>query len=342
MALVTYAPHLVLEEAELLASDLYDISGRAESLPSERDQNFLLTTEPGDRFVLKISNSAEQLPFLEAQNQVLVHLQSVVDFCPELIPTTSGKEIVQISTEEASHYVRLVTYIPGAPLAVTSHSSRLLSNFGECLGVLTKHLWPFDHGAFHREFHWDLANGLSVINDYAQLLPKELRAMVEKCGARFDKTLVPVLPKLPRSVIHGDANDYNVIVENDQVVGLVDFGDMIFSYTVGELAVAIAYIVLDKVNPLDHAKAVASGYASEWRLDEHELDALWSLVLMRICMSICLAAHQQEDQPGNLYLSISQLSMRKSLPTLMAIDPEQATDAFRQITQQRSDSMQEN
>ena len=342
MALVTYAPHLVLEEAELLASDLYDISGRAESLPSERDQNFLRTPEPGDIFVLKISNSAEQCSFLEAQNQVLDHLQSVVNFCPELIPTTSGKEIVQISTEEASHYVRLVTYIPGAPLAVTSQSTRLLANFGECLGVLTKHLWPFDHDAFHREFHWDLANGLSVINDHVQLLPKELRTMVEQCRTRFEKSLVTVLPRLPRSVIHGDANDYNVIVENDTVVGLVDFGDMIFSYTVGELAVAIAYIVLDKVNPLDHAKAVASGYAAEWRLDDYELDALWSLVLMRICMSICLAAHQQEGQPDNSYLSISQLSMRKSLPTLMAIDPEQATDAFRQITLQRSDSMQEN
>ena len=332
MSLLTYAPSLLAEEAELIASDLYDVVGRAESLPSERDQNFLLTTELGDRFVLKISNANEELSLLEAQNQVMGHLQSVIDFCPQLIPTTSGREIVQISTENASHYVRLVTYIPGEPLALTVHSSRLLSDFGQHLGILTKHLWPFDHVAFHRDFHWDLANGMKIIESHARLLQNELRKQVEECADLFSKSLVPLLSKLPRSVIHGDANDYNVIVENDLVVGLVDFGDMIHSYTVGELAVGIAYIVLDKADPLPHAKAIASGYASEWSLDENELDALWYLVLMRLCMSICLAAHQQEQQPENKYLAISQLSIRNSLPALMAIDPEEASDTFRLVT----------
>ena len=329
MPLLTFAPHLLAEEAELLASDLYDVDARAESLPSERDQNFLLTTETEEQFVLKISNANEELALLEAQNQVMGHLQSVVTFCPQLIPTTSGREIVQISTEDASHYVRLVTYIPGEPLALTTHSARLLSDFGQHLAILTKHLWPFDHLAFHRDFHWDLANGMKVLNNYLSLLPNDLRERVARCARLFEESLVPLLPKLPRSIIHGDANDYNVIVENDQVVGLVDFGDMIYSYTVGELAVGIAYVVLDKAEPLHYAKAIVSGYASEWRLDENELDALWWLVLMRLCMSICLAAHQQAEQPANTYLTISQLSIRNSLPTLMAIDPEEATDLFR-------------
>jgi Ser/Thr protein kinase RdoA (MazF antagonist) len=247
-----------------------------------------------------------------------------------LIPTKSGKEIVQISTEDAAHYVRLVTYIPGEPLALTRHSSRLLSDFGQHLGILTKHLWPFDHHALHRDFHWDLANGLKIIDSHVHLLQSDLKKRVERCAELFEKSLVPLLPKLPRSVIHGDTNDYNVIVENDRVVGLVDFGDMIHSYTIGELAVGIAYIVLDKADPLEHAKAVVSGYASEWTLDANELAALWCLVLMRLCMSICLAAHQQEQQPENVYLTISQVSIRNSLPTLMAIEPTEASDTFRE------------
>ena len=329
MTLLTYAPRLLAEEAELLASDLYDVEARADALPSERDQNFLLTTETGDQFVLKISNANEEVALLEAQNQVMGHLQSVVTFCPQLIPTTSGREIVQISTEDASHYIRLVTYIPGVPLALTTHSARLLSDFGQHLGILTKHLWPFDHLAFHRDFHWDLANGTKVINNHLGLLPNDLRERVERCAGFFEQFLIPLLPKLPRSIIHGDANDYNVIVETDRVVGLVDFGDMIHSYTVGDLAVGIAYVVLDKAEPLHYAKAIVSGYGSEWSLDENELDALWWLVLMRLCMSICLAAHQQAERPENTYLSISQLSIRNSLPTLMAVDPEEATDLFR-------------
>ena len=46
---------------------------------------------------------------------------------------------------------------------------------------------------------------------------------------------------------HHDANDYNVLAgggrelysRNQSVVGLVDFGDMVHSYTVADLAVAI-------------------------------------------------------------------------------------------------------
>ena len=331
MSLLRYAPRLLVEEAELLASDLYGVTGRAELLPSERDQNFHLTTESGDEFVLKISNANEDLALLEAQTQVMIHLRSVVEFCPLPIPTKSGKDIVQISTDTASHYVRLVTYIPGEPLAVANHTTPLLADFGRHLGLLTRHLWPFDHEAFHRNFHWDLTNGVSIIQRYSHLLPNNLQQFVERCAESFAKTLVPLLPKLPLSVIHGDANDYNVIVESDRVVGLVDFGDMIHSYTVGELAVGIAYVVLDKANPLHHAKVVVSGYASEWSLDANELEALWPLVLLRLCMSICLAAQQQEQQPENVYLTISQVSIRNSLPVLMTIDPSEAADTFREV-----------
>lgn len=337
MSLLKYAPRLLVEEAELLASDLYGVNGCAEPLPGERDQNFHLTTESGDEFVLKISNANEDLSFLEAQSQAMAHLKSVVEFCPALIPTKSGKDIVQVSTEIASHYVRLVTYIPGEPLAVAKQTTSLLNDFGRRLGIITRHLWPFDHEAFHRDFHWDLANGMSIIQTYSRHLPDNERQLVERCANSFAESLVPLLPKLPVSVIHGDANDYNVIVENDRVVGLVDFGDMIHSYTVGELAVGIAYVVLDKSDPLHWAKAVVSGYASEWSLDANELEALWSLVLLRLCMSICLAAQQQEQQPENAYLGISQVSIRNSLPLLMAIHPGQARNAFREVihTQQK-------
>ena len=50
--------------------------------------------------------------------------------------------------------------------------------------------------------------------------------------------------------IHGDLNDYNVLVGGDgdvesrdqRVTGIVDFGDMVHSYRVGDLAIAIAYV----------------------------------------------------------------------------------------------------
>jgi Ser/Thr protein kinase RdoA (MazF antagonist) len=332
MSLLHHAPTFDLEQARTVAQELYNLATVAKHLPSERDQNFLLTTESGDRFVLKIANSLEQRILLEAQNAAMRHLQQRLAFCPQVVSASTGESIIQVLTEGGPHYVRLVAYIPGEPLAKVKHSSKLLFDFGKKLGTLTRALENFDHPALHRQFHWDLANGLKVINEYDKLLTqKDLRAKVDNCVRGIEQSLGARLAELPRSVIHGDANDHNIIVEHDKVIGLIDFGDMIYSYTVGELAVAIAYIVLDKADPLACASEVVAGYASECSLNEDEVEGLWSFILLRLCMSICLAEHQLKQKPDNTYLDVSQRSIRNSLPGLMDIDERYATNLFREI-----------
>ena len=115
-------------------------------------------------------------------------------------------------------------------------------------------------------------------------------------------------------MIHGDANDYNVLVDPETmtVSGLIDFGDMVYSYTVGDLAIALAYVVLGEGDPRD----VIAGYTSEFGLLEEERDALWPLVRLRLAMSVCIAAHQQRQQPDNEYLGISQRAIAKTLPRI--------------------------
>jgi Ser/Thr protein kinase RdoA (MazF antagonist) len=174
----------------------------------------------------------------------------------------------------------------------------------------------FDHPAFHRDFHWDLANGNRLVEKFAPLISDPpLREAVLQCRLDFD-------PDLRRSVIHGDANDYNVLVDPDTmtVSGLIDFGDVVYSYTAGDLAIAIAYVVLDKSDPIAAAWCVIDGYTSKFALRENELDVLWRLVLLRLAMSACLAVYQQRLRPQNDYLLISQRLIRENLPRLLATD----------------------
>jgi Ser/Thr protein kinase RdoA (MazF antagonist) len=301
----------VLENAEAISRDIFGIRARASTLPSERDQNFLLTDSADRKFVLKIANASEERAFLEAQNSVLKHLTKRVSFCQSLVPSVSGEEIVNVQ----GHLVRLLDYIPGVPLAdVRPHSTELLRDLGRKLGQLSKALADFDHPAAHRDFHWDLANGNRVIDDFGPLITNAaLRELVFKC--RIDCEL-----DLRKSVIHGDANDYNVLVdpELNVVTGLLDLGDMVYSYTVGELAIAIAYIVLDKSNPRAAAGEVVDGYAGEFALFDDELQALWPLVLLRLGMSVCMAAYQQKQWPDNEYLGISQRAIEENLPRIYA------------------------
>ncbi len=251
MHLLEHAPRFDIGAAVLLAERLYGIRASATPLPSERDQNFLLATESGEKFVFKIANALEDRALLEAQNQVMTRLATRLCFCPRIVPTPSGEPMSRIeSPMGATNFVRLVTYLPGVPLAdVNQHSPELLRSLGQRLGQLDRELAQFEHPAIHRDFHWDLANGLRVIREHGTLIADtRLRELVYQCARDFERDVCPFLPKLRRSVIHNDANDYNVLVGGGYsdpqqmiVVGLIDFGDMVWSFTVGELAVAIAY-----------------------------------------------------------------------------------------------------
>ena len=311
MQLLEYTPAFDVDAAAAIAGEHFGIRARAQALPSERDQNFLLTNHAGEKFVLKIANALESRAFLEAQNSILKHLERHVSICQKLMPAISGEEIVGVK----SHFVRMVHYLPGVPLAeVRPHTSGLLHDLGRKLGQVAQALACFDHPAVHRDFHWDLANGNRVVNEFAPLIENaSLRDLVLKC--RYEPPA-----GLRRSVIHGDANDHNLLIDPQSmtVTGLIDFGDMVYSYTAGDLAIAVAYVILDQTDPHAAAAEIVSGYRSEFVLLEQELEALWPLVRLRLAMSVCLAAHQLRQQPGNKYLQISQRAIEENLPRIYA------------------------
>ena len=302
--LLKHVPDFNVASAEAIAEELFGIRGRAQSLPSERDQNFLVTDSAGEKFVLKIANGLESRAFLEAENAVLKHAGSRVSFCQSPV---SG-----VVTVGDAYFARLVRYLPGVPLAQVRQTPELLCDLGRKLGQLDQALSAFDHPAVHRDLHWDLANGNRIIDEYSALIEDAaLRALVLRCR-------VEIKSGLRRSVIHGDANDYNVLVDPERMIvtGLLDFGDMVYSYTVGDLAIALAYVVLDKPHPRAAANEVIEGYTSEFELRDEELEMLWPLVRLRLAMSVCIAAYQLREQPENEYLRISQRSIEATLPRI--------------------------
>ena len=232
------------------------------------------------------------------------------------MPATSGEELTIREGCKRSDSLRSRGPLSSGCAAGRGQAALagLLHDLGRKLGQLAQALADFDHPAVHRDFHWDLANGNRVVNEFAGLIDNaSLRELVLKC--RFEPPA-----SLRRSVIHGDANDYNLLVDPESmtVTGLIDFGDMVYSYTVGDLAIAIAYVILDKTDPHAAAAEIVEGYRSEFELREDELEALWPLVRLRLAMSVCLAAHQLSS---NLKISICRSARRaieENLPRIYA------------------------
>ena len=322
-------PHLSPTDASALAMRLYGIDATATDLPSERDQNALLRTTSGERFILKIANATESRDVLEAECAVMRHLAST-GLAPALVRTADGRDIA----EHGPHMVRVISALDGRTLGSTPlQTDALRRNIGRALGRLDRALVSFDHPAFHREFHWDLANAADVVaTNLARVDDAVLRTHIATITEHHAAYVRPWLPSLRRSVIHSDANDYNVFVDEtlQQVTGIIDFGDMVVSHTVNDVAIAMAYVALSAEDPLAAAAAVVAGYHQTHPLTEREISTLFPLMCMRLCVSACMAAKQQADRPDADYLGISQGPIATTLPGLAAIHPRFATYVLRE------------
>ena len=340
MSLLKHSPNFSLEEAAALAREIYGVDVTASALPSERDQNFLLKDQSGEKYVLKIANALENRALLEAQQQAMARIAERASLCQRVAPALSGDFLTEIqSASGARHFVWMSAWLPGVTLGgVRRRSPELLRDLGRRVGQIDRALVGFDHPAIHRDFHWDLANGLSVVREYESLIPDaEMRRLVGKLADEFERDVASALPRLRKSAIHNDANDYNVIAgggddlytKNQSVIGLIDFGDMIHSFTVADLAIAIAYAILNEPEPLAAASEIVKGYHAEYALTEDEVAALFGLARLRLCMSVCIGAHQRRQRPGDDYLAISQQPIRDTLPNLAQIHPRFAEAVLR-------------
>ena len=336
------APAFDTSGAERVARELFGIDGRARALPSERDQNFLLDGHDGERIVLKIANAGEDPALIDAQQRALEHLDGKrIDCCARVVCTSSGEAIGgAIGPDGRSYFVWAVTHLPGITLATVKHRSpALLADFGRTIGRLRHGLHDFDHAAIRRDFHWDLANGRSIVAQHRALIgDRALGRAIDTLVERFDGETAPHLDSLPRSAIHGDLNDHNVLVDDggdvwsrgQRIAGVIDFGDMVHGWSIGELAIAAAYAILDGREPLGTVAAMVRGHHAEYPLTEDEIAALHGLVALRLCASACIAADQQRQRPDDAYLDVSQAAIRRILPSLATIPFRLAEAVYRE------------
>jgi 4-aminobutyrate aminotransferase-like enzyme/Ser/Thr protein kinase RdoA (MazF antagonist) len=327
-------PQFSPKTAARLAREHYGLTAVSTTpLPSDRDQNFLLQTDGGERYVLKLAQAGEDEAVLRLQQAVLDHLhahwpEASVPL-PQVRPSTAGDRLVAVADENGRSYLmHLLTYLPGTPLGdLGHHPPALLRQVGRLLAQVDTVLLTFDHPAARRQLHWDLAQAPAVIARHQRrIIDPEQRALLAACLADYGKWVEPHLPQLRRSLIHGDANDYNLLVDRESgaLTGLIDLGDLVHSATIYELAIAAAYALLHKADPLAAACKVTAGYHEILPLTETEISLLFTLIRLRLCQSVAMSAYQQTLEPDNDYLVISQQPAWEALVKLAAIPPNLA------------------
>lgn len=313
--LVSRRPTFHETEAEALALEHYGLRASAHELPSERDQNFKLVTERGG-YLLKVFHPDEEASVLDFQARALA-LLSAPHF-PRLVPTLAGEISVSVRRAGREHFLRMITFLPGMPFAKRATPSHdLLHAVGYALGEMDGRLATFEHPAMDRVSQWDSRRAPQTIrNNLGHIADPDDRALIAHFLAAFERRAAPLVPTLRRSVIHNDANDYNLLVDDDVVTGIIDFGDMLRTYTVCELANACAYLMMGRPDPLGAALEVAKGYHAAYPLGEEERSVLLDFIYLRLCLSVSISARQQRQAPQDPYLSISERPAWALLETL--------------------------
>lgn len=332
--LTTEPPALSVQAAAAIARELYALDGTLTPLDSERDQNFRLTEADGTSWVLKIANAAEDFAALDFQAALLRHVQAVDATLPlpHLRATVGGEQLGRArSGEGQEHFVRMVSWLPGRLYSSCRRTPELLDSLGETLGRLDRALQGFGHTGAHRVFDWDIRQaGRSQAR--LDFLEGEQRELVAHFLGRFEARIAPRLARVRAQVIHGDANDNNLLVDGEvgrRITGLIDFGDAIHSATIGELAVACAYAILEQGAPIDVAGRIAAAYHRVYPLQGEELDLLFDLIAMRLVTSVTLSASRRERAKDNAYLNISEAPAWAMLARLKTMDPALATGLLR-------------
>jgi hypothetical protein len=306
-------PAFTADELASVAAQLFGVHGTALPLVSERDQNARIDTT-GASFVLKVANRAEDPQVLHLQQAALQHIATVD-------PSLGVPHVVAPGTVEWNgHLVRLVTHLPGSTAADGPADARTRRSLGALMGRLTCALQGFGHPAAHRpDFLWHLSNAQAVRQWTADIADPDDRALIDAVFRRHEHHVLPLLPSLRAGVVHHDANDRNVLVHDGLTTGLIDFGDMAHAPLVYELAVALAYALLDEPDVVTAAEEVVGGYTAEFPLTADELAVVVDLAATRLAMSVAISSHRGREHPDNEYLLVSQAPALRLLRKLAAM-----------------------
>ncbi len=328
-------PTFSLDEAAEVLRQRFGVVGRLDGLPSERDQNFDVRADDGQSFILKIVNAAEPLTAIEFQTALLRHVEINDPSLPtpRVVPTRDGLEFGLLTGRGGErHCVRLVSYLPGTPLAEVAKTPETLRDIGRVLGQLDRVLGSFGHPGAHVAFDWEIRETPRARQRLSHVADAAQRRCLEQVLDTYDSRVAPTLGRLRHGVIHNDANDWNLLVADPAqgaIAGLIDFGDAAHSPLIAELAVACTYAMLDEKSPIETAAVIAAGYHAELPLQDAEFDILLDLIAARLAVSVSISATRHAEAIENPYLLVSEGPAWNLLERLGKVDRRIATAILR-------------
>ena len=327
-------PEIGPEEAGAIARERFGLAGDLTPLPGERDRNFLLESDGGERFVIKVTSPDEPDAQLEFETRVLAWLAGVPGSpTPAPVPSLGGELLVRHPGDGVTWRMRVLRHIPGRTYAdVRPHPAALLAELGRRTGELALRLATFPEAVPPRSgFIWALEEAGTVMEAALELHEGERRSLVAGCLNAY-RAAEASFASLPAQLIHGDLNDHNLLVDGSGgISGILDLGDAHRAPAVFDLAIAVAYAIHGHADPVQAAARVVAGYHRVRPLSDEELAMVLPLARARLGASVSVAASRRRGAADlDPYLMVSEAPAWKALAALVEVHPRLATGLLRE------------
>ena len=324
-------PSLSPDQARHLLEHHWGLSPLSlEKLASERDLNYKVEMGKA-RFVLKLANLAEPEAVTKLQTQALLHIAAKAPHLPvpRVIKTRSGANEAQFEGST----LRLLTYLEGLPLHLAKASSAQVENLAKSHAELVVAMHDFSNPIILPILQWDIQHASSLAK-YLPDLPPDLRSLIADVLARFEQFVSPKLAHLRRQFGHSDLNPFNILVQAEnpnQLAGFLDFGDMVKTPIICDVAVAAAYQLDEALPAFQDVGHYAQHFHRIFPLTPMEWEVLPELVMARLATTICIATSRAKAQPENQdYILRNVPKALAGLQRLHKISHEQAIKRIEQ------------
>ncbi|EJZ22001.1 aminotransferase [Rhizobium sp. Pop5] len=320
-------PDVTVADAEEILLAHYGIAGTLAELGSQQDRNYRVDTDHG-RYVLKICHAAYETRELEAQNAAIHHLKGKQDAprVPDVIAANDGREIVTVTVREQDYLVRLLEYLEGQGLTELAYvAPASVAALGALCARLAQALADFSHPGLDRSLQWDLRRaGPVAVQLLSAITDSAARDRIAKTMVMAVRRIQPLAPSLRLQAVHHDVTGDNVVGHRDTrghtiPDGVIDFGDIIRGWLVGDLAVTCAALLHQADGDPFHILPAVTAYQAIYPLIEEELKALWPLIVARAVILVASGEQQLSIDPENDYVRGNLHHERTIFDTAMSV-----------------------
>ena len=312
------------EFVEKVLTDAYGLKVLSLSeMEGYESKNFKVVSDQGLSVMKLYPHDDATWNLITAENRVLQYLEKGEESFPKILNNTKGESLTLTEDSHGQSYIcRHLSFLEGVFWGEAKITHGHLASLGNFLAKMDVHLSDLHPVEFiAKKLNWDLDQFLVNESLIAHIDEPSQRKLVEYFFLQYKEKVLPQFHALRKSLIHNDANDWNVLVDQQKVTGIIDFGDMVYSSTINELAVALTYVLMDRHNPIADASIVVKAYHQIYPLRPEELSVLYYLIAARLCTSVCNSAFTKKIKPDSTYITISERPAWTLLEKWITISP---------------------